>query len=360
MKNSISIFFIFCTAFLGCTSDDNYVPTPDALVSPVVFDINEVPYTALSTYQFFEGELNDLRPSYGVLAYDLNSGLFTDYAKKKRLIWMPSEVKASYVNDYTPFNFPVQTVLIKNFYYNNVQPGNRSQILETRLMIKKDNGWIFANYVWNASQTEAFLSEDASIVPITWVLNDETKQVDYKIPSAAECFTCHNKFGAPLPIGPKPQNINRDFLYAEGTKNQLEKWVEQGFLEASYPTSISSTVRWNDTAQPLDLRVRSYIDINCAHCHSEESYCEYRPMRFSFNTTNNLINMGVCVPPETNINDALLNIIEPLSPNESVVFFRMNSTLEEFRMPLLGRTIQHTEGIRLLEEWINSLTVTCD
>jgi hypothetical protein len=29
-------------------------------------------------------------------------------------------------------------------------------------------------------------------------------------------------------------------------------------------------------------------------------------------------------------------------------------------MPLLGRTLKHQEGVQLIEEWINSLTMNCN
>jgi len=346
--------------FYSCNSDDNYVPNPEPeQTSPVVFNINEVPYQTLSEYNFFDGNMKDLNPVYGVLPYDLNSALFSDYAKKKRFVWMPENVNAQYVNDFTSLDFPTGSILIKNFYYENVQPSNTTLILETRLMIKKESEWEFAKYVWNEEQTEATLTNDGSFVALDWINNGSNQSVNYRIPSRAECFTCHNKFGTPVPIGPKPQNLNKDLFYSDGNKNQLEKWVEQGYLDNNYPATISTTVAWNDTSEPLNLRARSYIDINCAHCHSEESYCEYRPMRFAFNENDDLENMGVCVDPDTNIDDTLTHIIAPNSPQESVVFFRINSTEEQFRMPLLGRTLQHREGVQLIEQYINSLIMEC-
>ncbi|AUC83038.1 hypothetical protein [Lacinutrix sp. Bg11-31] len=355
------LFFLLTLNILSCSKEESYEPNPEEIieVSPVVFDIENVPYQNLSEYNFFNGTIKNLLPVTGVLPYGLNSSLFSDYAKKKRFIWMPSNVKATYVNDFSPFNFPIGTVLIKNFFYNNVLPENTSKIIETRLMIKKVDGWEFAEYVWNETQTEAALTNESQIINIEWLQNQETKQVDYKIPSPSECFTCHNSYDSPIPIGPKPQNINKDYLYADGTKNQLVKWVEQGFLETGYPLTIETSVNWSDESLPLDLRARSYLDINCAHCHTEGSYCEYRPMRFAYKDNHDLENMGVCVPMETDIGNGLTHIVKPSSPNESVLYFRINSTIEQYRMPLLGRRLIHTEGVRLIEEWIDSLTTPC-
>ncbi|WP_299223378.1 Ig-like domain-containing protein [uncultured Psychroserpens sp.] len=328
-------------------------------VTPVVFNLDEIPYNTLSEYHFFEGELKNLEPAFGVVPYDLNSTLFTDYALKKRFVWMPNNSKASYNTDGTPLNFPIGSVLIKNFYYDNVQPTNTTRIIETRLMYMTEEGWDFAKYVWNESQTEATFTNNGSFINIDWVEEGITNSVNYRIPSRNECFTCHNKFGTPLPIGPKPQNLNKTYNYPDGISNQLSKWIEVGYLENNLPTSIVSTVKWSDESLPLELRVRSYLDINCAHCHSEESYCEYRPLRLAFNENEDDVNKGVCVTPDTQI-APYTHIIASGEIDKSLLHFRISSTEEQYRMPLLGRTLQHSEGVRLIEEWINSLEGICE
>ena len=75
----------------------------------------------------------------------------------------------------------------------------------------KYEGWTFANYQWNSEQTEATFTTDEHELDVDWIENGESKNVRYRIPSFAECFTCHNKYDVPLPIGPKPQNLNRSF-----------------------------------------------------------------------------------------------------------------------------------------------------
>ena len=350
-------WFLFISVLFSCSEDDMYVPIEP--VSPVVLDINEVPYQTLSEYNFFEDNMSDLNPVYGVLPFDLNSTLFSDYAQKKRFVWMPSDVRATYVNDYTPLDFPTGSVLIKNFYYDNVLPNNETIIIETRLMIKREDSWIFANYVWNENQTEANFTTNSSNIAFEWLENNTPKSVNYRVPSFSECFTCHNKYDEPLPIGPKPQNLNKNFTYADGLENQLSKWVEQGYLEDNYPSGIVSTVNWGDESEPLNLRARSYFDINCAHCHSERSYCEYTSMRFEFNLSEDIDNLGVCIDPGFYINEDLEKIVTPGYAEQSVLHFRISATEDEYRMPLIGRTLVHEEGVQLIEQWINSLNSDC-
>lgn len=345
----------------SCANDDNYVAITQDPVSPVVFDIESVPYQTLSEYNLFEGNMADLNPVYGVLPYDLLSPLFSDYAHKKRFVWMPNDVSATYENDYSVLNFPVGTLLIKNFYFDDILPNAETRILETRIMIMKEEGWVFANYKWDLAQTEATFDLNGSFEAFDFLLNNEPKSVNFHIPSGSECLTCHkSENDAPIPIGPKPQNLNKDFDYEDGNKNQIQKWVEMGYLSNNIPQSIISMVNWEDINQPLEIRVRSYLDINCAHCHSDNRHCDYRPVRFAFNESIDIVNLGVCVQPHTNIDPALTHIVSPGNSERSVIATRLNATEESIRMPLLGRTLRHDKGVELIEEWINSLTIICE
>lgn len=353
-----SFVYTICSSENNCATATVTVTILPA--SPVNYNPDALPYPTLSDYNFFEGQLKNLEPVSGVIPYDLNSPLFSDYAHKKRFVWMPNGTKANYDTDYTALNFPIGTFLIKNFYYDNVMPTGNTKIIETRIMYFTDSGWEFAEYVWNDEQTEATFTTNGSFVNLDWNEAGIIRNVNYRIPARAECFTCHNKFGTPIPIGPKPQNLNKNYTYQDGLTNQLQKWVDVGYLNPDYPENIDTMVAWNDTSESLQMRARSYLDINCAHCHSEESYCEYRPMRFAFNENDTASNMGICVEPDTNIGDTYPLIINPRNADGSVVVFRINSVEEQYRMPLLGRTLQHTEGIALISEWINSLTDRCD
>lgn len=338
----------------SCSKDELISPVP--MPSGVSVDLTAVPYATLSEYRFFDGKLKDQYPASGVIPYAPASSLFTDYALKKRFVWMPAGAKATYFADSELLEFPVGTALIKSFYYENMLPDGATRILETRVMIKKSGGWIFAEYVWNEDQSEAYLEMDGSYHQIAWLQNGVQKSTNYRIPSDVECLICHKSNSIPIPIGLKPQNLNVDYNYADGSMNQLQKLIQVGYLENSLPATIISTVDYSDPTQTLDLRIRSYLDINCAHCHRQDSHCDYRPIRLAFSETDDSENMGLCVEPDEFINTALTNIITPSNINRSVMHFRLNSTDENTRMPLLGRTLVHEEGLQLLEDWINSKT----
>ncbi|OYQ41976.1 hypothetical protein CHU92_04235 [Flavobacterium cyanobacteriorum] len=366
----ISVLCVFTILSCSDSEDGGYIPVVP--VSPVTVDLTAVPYPKLSDYKFFEGQMKNLQPALDVLPYEPVSSLFSDYAHKKRFVWMPKGTRATYDADGKVLQLPTGAVLIKNFYYDNVQnvpqPGT-SRIIETRLMIRKADGWIFADYVWNAEQTEAFYDMAGSYTTVTW--KDEaniTKTVQYRIPSGEQCFVCHKSSrlvnGAvvteSLPIGIKPQNLNFNYNYTDGPQNQLSKWIAQGYLQDNFafPSTTNTAINYADASKPLELRARSYVDINCAHCHSADRHCDYRPMRYAFSETGvDITNMGVCVNTEDmqGFSPSLGKIVSGREPENSMMFFRINTTDETFRMPLHGRTLIHDEGINLIRDWINSL-----
>ncbi len=373
---------LFIALYLqSCGDKDDpavYIPIPEQ-ISPVVLNVTQVPYPKLSDYKFFLGDLKNLEPAYKVVPYKPTSELFSDYSHKKRFIWMPKGSSASYAGDDNVMNFPVGTVMIKNFYYNNVMPGNVTQIIETRLLIKvaeattvgsvQDSGWKLYDYVWNPEQTEAYLDVEGNgiFVPITFSESGVERSITYKIPAATECFTCHKLNPTTtdggeivLPIGPKPQNLSSNYTYADGVKNQLDYWKSAGYIDASVPppSQIDAVVDYKDTSKPLELRARSYMDINCAHCHRTGGHCDYVAIRFNF-SNKNLNTVGLCMPPSALVENGPY-VINGGDAEHSEIIQRMNTVEESLRMPIIGRTVIHDEGVQLMRDWINSIQQTCN
>ena len=357
----IGIIGLVWLALFSCTKDKALPPRVDQpKESPVNFDPLLAPYDSLSSYNFFEGLMFDQQPVFGVVPFEPITPLFTDYAKKHRFVWMPDSVRANYDGDHNVLDFPENTILIKTFYYDRVQPADETKIIETRLMYKVNGEWEFANYVWNEDQTEATLDMSGSYVPMEWIDDNGTsRNTVYRVPSTAECFTCH-KFGSdPIPIGPKPQNLNKDYFYSDGPMNQMAKLQEVGYL-GSVPSDIETVVDWENTAESLHDRVRAYVDINCAHCHADDRHCNYRAPRFAWNESNDTTNLGVCVVPDEFPLPQHTHIVSSDNIPRSVMHYRLNTTDETLRMPLLGRTIIHEEAVQLIEQWISNLSPPCN
>jgi hypothetical protein len=78
-------------------------------------------------------------------------------------------------------------------------------------------------------------------------------------------------------------------------------------------------------------------------------------LRLAFSETLLSINMGLCVTPDENIDPLLIQIIMPGNIAKSAMYYRLNSTDESNRMPLLGRTLVDEEAVQLLKDYILSI-----
>ena len=334
----------------------------------VTLDLDKFPYDTLSEYNFFNGALNAIEPAYGVLPYEPISSLFTDYAVKERFVWVPVGETASFDQNNKSLDFPTGSALIKMFYYNNVLPTNTTKIIETRVMVKTQNGWDFAEYEWNEAQTEASLetTEDGGYTEVNWLQDGQERFVNYRIPAKQQCVICHSNDFETVPLGIKPQNINSFLTYDDGPSNQLQKLIDFGYLEDALPSNITTVVDWEDASNSLEQRAKSYLDINCGNCHIDGGQGDYRAIRLGYtDTLNNDENAGVCVEGDTPIpvggGTFITKLIAPEDSENSIIYYRMSVTGDEaYKMPQFGQSLVHTEALALMEDWINSINQSCD
>ncbi|MGL1885470.1 MAG: hypothetical protein OCD76_03050 [Reichenbachiella sp.] len=309
--------------------------------------------TKLSDYDFFVGQLSDLKPNKRVLPFDLNTPLFTDYASKKRFIYLPKDSIIGY-RENKVLDFPIGAVLIKNFYYAKGQLiDGTKKIIETRLLIHEASGWKALPYIWNADQTEAFLEVTGGKLTLEL---QHVGTFDYVIPDMTQCKSCHDYAGETSPIGPSVRQLNRSFPYALGTMNQMTKLAKMDWIDI-LPDSLPRLAIWNDPSTGnLNNRARAYLDINCAHCHNDNGPAKNSGLDLTFNQAD-AYKYGVHKKPvAAGKGSADLKYgISPGKPNESILLHRMSSTEPGSMMPELGRSLTHTEGIALIKEWIENM-----
>ena len=182
---------------------------------------------------------------------------------------MPKNAKATYVKDWV-FDFPEGSALIKTFYYpiDERNPDLGKQLLETRLLLRKKGGWEAVSYAWNDEQNEAFKKIAGKTINASWIdFMGDQRQVRYRVPNVNQCKECHAAMDSITPIGPKAKNINKEFSYEEGNFNQLVYWMKEEIID-TFPKDLVSPVDWRDDDQNINDRARSYLDVNCGHCHS--------------------------------------------------------------------------------------------
>ncbi len=313
----------------------------------------------LSEYGFFKGHLSDLQPVDGVIPYQLNSPLFSDYAYKARFIKIPEGEAAQY-NSKEVFDFPLGTVLIKNFYYplDFKQPTGKRRILETRLLIHKEKGWKALPYIWNDEQTEAFLEIAGGAKSVSWQdVEGKRQMVMYSIPNMNQCRSCHLLNDKIMPIGPSARQLNTNFDYADrGIHNQLDFWESEGQLTNVPAGGLPKLANYVNEAIALPERARAYLEINCGHCHRPEGAAKNSALNLMASVSNPAA-LGVGKTPIAagKGSGGLRYDIVPGHPEQSILVYRMQSQDPGIMMPELGRKMVHVEGLELVKQWISEM-----
>lgn len=316
------------------------------------------PQKLLSAYGLFADGAAQA-PSAGVVPYDLQVPLFTDYAEKYRFVYVPEGQQATY-DETEVFNFPVGSVLVKTFAYpaDLRQPDKDLKLIETRLLIHQETGWNAWAYVWNEDQTDATLKVAGKVLPLEFVdLAGEAQSINYVVPNKNQCKGCHSYDRAVTPIGPKARNLNKDFHYAAAAENQIMHWSAAGILTgAPAEDQLPVVPAIDDVMAPIGDRARAYLDINCAHCHRAEgpgstsglflTYGEDTPVTWGYEKRPVAAGRG---------SGGFTYDIAPGNAAESILLYRMQSTDPGVMMPEVGRTMAHDEGLALIRDWINQL-----
>lgn len=313
----------------------------------------------LSDYGFFKGDLKDQHPQDGVIPYQLNSPLFSDYASKLRFIKLPEGTKVAYNAD-SVFQFPVGTAIIKTFYYprEEANPAAGRRIMETRVLIRQEKSWVALPYIWDEAQTEATLEVAGGSAMVRWKDKQGIlKQVNYQVPNMNQCKGCHERSGQMSPIGPSARQLNGDFHYTSGKQNQLEYWTKAGILsDLPHHKEIPALVNYMDESKSLDERAKAYLDINCAHCHNLTGPARSSGLYLHWNSKDKTAYGFMKTPVAAGRGSGNLKYdIVPGKAKESILAYRMDSVDPGVMMPELGRKIKHQEGIKLIQDWINSL-----
>ena len=307
----------------------------------------------LSDFAFFK-DIHAQIPADGVVPYELISSLFSDYSYKQRWVYIPESKKASFRKDEV-FDFPVGSALIKTFYYpideRNLSLGKK--LMETRLLLRKQNGWEAVSYAWNEDQDEAIIKKAGKTILTDWIdFKGESRSVRYRVPNKNQCKECHAKNDAVMPIGPKARNLNKIYDYHDESINQLTKWMKLEYID-NIQIDLNTPVDWKDDTYSLDERVRSYLDINCGHCHISSG---------GANSTGLYLNLTETRPTHLGINKKPVATgrgsggyefsISPGKAEESILLHRMISTDPGVMMPESGRSLTHSEAIEMIKEWI--------
>lgn len=305
----------------------------------------------------------------GVIPYTVIAPQWLNGATKERFMGLPGVSQIEFEGMLYPFargappgwKFPDNTVLAETIF---LETDRGRQRIETRILHHRrlsgkeevgDQYWRGYTYLWNEDQTDAVLVEDPLGVDRVFRVRDDRAPGGFRtqtwhVPGRAECIACHN-MAAKYAIGVQTAQMNVD--------HQLRRFEQMGLFTQPLPMPPEQMPRlapYINSGHELNLRARSYLHANCAHCHrtwgggnsdmqliatwelSEMGLVNVRPAHGTFNIPN-------------------ARLIVPGDPYRSVLFYRL-STQGSGRMPRLDCQVIDDFGTRLIHDWIHQLPRT--
>ncbi len=302
-------------------------------------------------------DLQNLQPISGIIPYGVNSPLWSDGAIKKRWIAIPDGQQIKFKSS-DPWEFPEGTVFIKHFELpNNLDETESSVRLETRFFVLAKGGKAYGlTYQWNEDGTDAELltigkSKEVDILDQNGTI---LERQTWDFPSRDQCLSCHNS-NAQYVLGVNTHQLNGMYDYQDGTYNQIQYWASEGILDL--PTGINidmlpKSYPIDDTSVDLELRIRSYLDSNCASCHRLGGV-PMVGMDLRYSIPPNFHNT-IQVSTGSLASDPSNYLVEPGRHEVSELWIRDNS-LADNKMPPLSKQRLDTFYLKELAKWIDGL-----
>lgn len=303
-----------------------------------------------------------LAPAAGVLPYEVNVPGWHDGAASVHHLALPGDGVLQ-LRPTRSWDLPDGAVLAQTLSFE----GRR---IETRVLVKQQNDFAGYTYAWNTAQTDAELADKAG-ADITIA-----ESRPWRIPSRAECMMCHSR-EANFSLTLHEWQLNRG--------DQLARWERLGLLRTD-PAAFVRGRRGNESAsrqQPdqrtpapsallprppaqlgrhtattdlgasVESRARSYLAVNCAHCHVVNGGGN-SAINFDWLAPVDRMRVLDEPPQHGDFGMADARVVAPGAPDRSVILPRV-AMRGPGQMPPVGSRVPDSEGARLLVEWITSL-----
>ena len=248
--------------------------------NPEVSQRSDFPSSLSKTGLF--ASTRDHRPASGVIPYSVNVGLWADGATAERFLAVPGTGRIA-IDDQGNWRFPDGSVLVRtvSIELERGKPASRRRI-ETQLLHFEAESWRPYTYVWSDDQADAVLAESGGSSKTLMVTDPSApggrRTLDYRINARVECILCHNPwvekkttiFGrqSASPLGVNTAQLNRSRSAGGVPHDQLASLQQMGLLTASVASEKAPRLTDPyDSSANLDSRARSYLQVNCSHCH---------------------------------------------------------------------------------------------
>ncbi len=310
--------------------------------------------------------LNPTEPAPGVIAYRIAAPKWDDHATAERWLAVPGDEKLRTeggVGNITggTWYLPTNTVLARTLTLEltNGVPTSARRI-ETQLMYWDGQAWNPYTYRWRADGADADLVSGDGTNAVFSVVDPlaagGVRETHWRFMSRSECLRCHNAWaGDALTLNLR--QLGATNALSDG-RTEMDRLVTLGLIEPPRRKvkSGEALVHPHDRSAPVDLRARSWLDVNCAGCHrfgaggavaihlnydkppAEWRALSVKPSRGDFGLTD-------------------ARIIAPGAPYRSALFYRI-FTESAGHMPQIGSRLVDEVGARVVRDWIQSLPAT--
>ena len=340
----------------------NKAPVKAFLNMPTTYAGGSIP-TQLSLTGIFSNT-PAMIPTNGLIAYSVNTPLWSDGALKTRYLAIPNTGGTLTPDQQigfdpnNPWTFPAGSVFVKTFELNtDTTNPNVKHRLETRLLVRDINGGVYGvTYKWRADNSDADLLPGSLTEAITITNAGGTTIQSWYYPSPADCLTCHTPVsGYVLGVKTRQLNLNQTYAATGVTDNQLRALNHLGMFNPAFDESAINSFQQlaalTNLSASLELRARSYIDANCSQCHQPGGTGITFDARYTTPlASQNLVYGG--------LDENGFAMIVPKDIWRSEIPPRMNTNTPAVRMPPLGRNLIDTNAVQVMFDWINSLPGT--
>ena len=310
-------------------------------------------YPATLTETGLFADAATLSPNPGLVEYDVNLPFWSDHAKKRRWFGLPDLTSKVTFSKEDAWTTPAGMIWVKHFDME-MQRGNpaTAKRLETRLFVRNATGAYGVSYRWNAAGTEATLVADAGDeFDLSISINGSPQTQRWRIPSRAECMTCHSpQAGHALSF--RTRQLNRPGNLGGQTGNFISQLDLAGYLDGPDPAEspLPRHMRPDEDEFSLESRARSWLDVNCSYCHAPGGTV---PAGFDARGQTPLFSTSlVSASPQGGVFHPNDRLLVPGQPERSVIAHRMAGRNGYSRMPPLATSVTDTVGIQLVEDWI--------
>jgi putative heme-binding domain-containing protein len=308
----------------------------------------------------------------GVVPYSINAQPWIDHATAERCVGLPGTSSVRMFVNPVPVGdeffsaqvfFPKDGVLAKTLSLEMERGNPLSQRrLETQILHFDGTIWHGYTYAWNDEQTDATLvpagGAERTFKVIDHLAPGGRRTQTWRFQARAECLQCHNPWAGGT-LGFTVAQLNRQGSPGQlSALRQMEMIVPGDKDDPTLPATDRPVPRLADpydVRANLDDRARSYLHVNCSHCHQfgaggtaeidlrwhlpmdQTKTLEVRPVQGTFE-----------------IHGA--HILSPGDPYRSVLYYRL-AKLGPGRMPHIGSSEIDDRGVRLIHDWIRQLAV---